>query len=231
MTMFSTKNLAGYWLLFLLMSYLACAQENLTGYWQPQIGVNYKVSDNYAHNFSLAKRTFILRDSETEFTIRQLDLAHFSNLKIRDNQSVGFGIQYRFRGFFDRAQQNELRLVQQYNSTKSNRGLRLGNRFRTEQRFTQNNSIHRFRYRFAADFPLQGVSLDVGEAYLILSTEALLSIAKNQFPEYDQRITINLGWLLEKKSKLQIGAEYRAENYSRDVDYVFFLLTGMILSL
>ena len=75
------------------------------------------------------------------------------------------------------------------------------------------------------------MSLDVGEAYFILTTEALLSIAKNQFPEYDQRITINLGWLLEKKTKLQIGAEYRAENYSRDIDPVFFLLTGLVLSL
>lgn len=218
-------------LLLLCASTITQAQENLTGYWQPQIGVNYKVSNNYSHNFSVAKRTYTLRDSETEFTIRQLDLVHFSNLKIRGNQSVGFGIQYRFKGVFDDTKENELRLVQQYNSTKSDRGLRFGNRFRSEQRITNSLTIHRFRYRFALDFPLQGESLDVGEPYLVLSTESLLSVAKASLPEYDQRITANLGWVLNENTKLQVGTEYRAENYTHATEHVFFLLTTLVLSL
>ena len=229
--MCSTNQLVSWGLVLFLFSYVAQGQDNLTGYWQPQIGVNYKVSNNYSHNFSLAKRTFILRDSDTEFTIRQLDLAHFSNLKIRSNQSVGIGIQYRFRGLFDDTAENELRLIQQYNITKSNRGLRFGNRFRSEQRITNSLTIHRFRYRFALDFPLQGQSLDIGETYLVLSTESLLSVAKASLPEYDQRITANLGWVLDEKTKLQVGTEYRAENYTNETEHVFFFLTTLALSL
>ena len=229
--MCSTNQLVSWGLVLFLFSYVAQGQDNLTGYWQPQIGVNYKVSNNYSHNFSLAKRTFILRDSDTEFTIRQLDLAHFSNLKIRSNQSVGIGIQYRFRGLFDDTAENELRLIQQYNITKSNRGLRFGNRFRSEQRITNSLTIHRFRYRFALDFPLQGQSLDIGETYLVLSTESLLSVAKASLPEYDQRITANLGWVLDEKTKLQVGTEYRAENYTNETEHVFFFLTTLVLSL
>lgn len=231
MTMCSTNHLVSWGLVLFLFSYVAQGQDNLTGYWQPQIGANYKVSNNYSHNFSLAKRTFILRDSDTEFTIRQLDLAHFSNLKIRGNQSVGIGIQYRFRGLFDDTAENELRLIQQYNITKSNRGLRFGNRFRSEQRITNSLTIHRFRYRFALDFPLQGQSLDIGETYLVLSTESLLSVAKASLPEYDQRITANLGWVLDEKTKLQVGTEYRAENYTNETEHVFFFLTTLVLSL
>ena len=89
MTMSSINKTVTFLLVFLCVLTFAFAQENLTGYWQPQIGINYKVSTNYSHNFSVAKRTFILRDSQTEFTIRQLDLVHFSNLKIQGNQSIG----------------------------------------------------------------------------------------------------------------------------------------------
>lgn len=231
MTMYSTNQLVSWGLLLFLISYVAQGQDNLTGFWQPQIGVNYKVSNNYSHNFSLAKRTFILRESDAEFTIRHLDLAHFSDLKIQGNQSIGLGIQYRFRGLFDDTAENELRLIQQYNITKSDRGLRFGNRLRWEQRITNSRTVHRFRYRFALDFPLQGESLDIGETYLVLSTESLLSVAKATVPEYDQRITANLGWMLDKSTKLQVGTEYRAENFTNETEHVFFLLTTLVLSL
>lgn len=231
MIMSFTKERSIFLLLFLSTSFITKAQDNLTGYWQPQVGINYDVAPNYAHNFSLAKRSFVLRNGQAELSVRQLDLAHFSNLKISGNQSVGFGIQYRFRATFDGTKQNELRFVQQYNVTKSNRALRFGNRFRSEQRITKNATIHRFRYRFAIDFPLQGQSLDVGESYVVVSTEALLSVAKAAKPEYDQRLTANLGWLLDENTKLQIGTEYRAENYSQDTEHVVFLLTTLVLSL
>lgn len=231
MTMYFTSVRYFYVVLFICTSFIIQAQDNLTGYWQPQIGLNYKVTSNYSHNFSFAKRTYTFRETNTEFTVRQLDLAHFSNLKIRDNQSVGFGMQYRFRKGFDDAKENELRFVQQYNVTKSNRSLRFGHRFRSEQRITNSLTIHRFRYRFALDFPLQGESLDIGESYLVVSTESLLSVANYSLPEYDQRITANLGWLMNAKTKFQIGMEYRAENYTQNTEHIWFILTGLVLSL
>ncbi|MFT5738571.1 MAG: hypothetical protein ACI9SG_002927 [Maribacter sp.] len=231
MTMSFIKHSYLFLLFFLCTSSVLEAQDNLTGYWQPDVGINYKVTPNYAHNFSLAKRSYILKEDQTQFAVRQLDVVHFSNLKIGTDKSFGLGVQYRFRDIFERTKENELRFVQQYNVTKSTRGLRLGNRFRSEQRITKSSTIHRFRYRFALDFPLQGEELDVGESYIVVSTEALLSVAKATVPEYDQRLTANLGWLLDQNTKLQIGAEYRTENYTQGTEHVFFLLTSIVLSL
>lgn len=219
--------------LFLGLFYLKTlgAQENLTGYFQPQVALNYKVADNYKHNFSLSKRSFVFEDESSLFKIRQVDFVHFSNLKIKDNQSIALGIQYRFRENFESDDQNELRLTQQYNITFKPRTLRYGHRFRSEQRLTSDLTLHRFRYRFTVDLPLQGEQLDIGEAYFVGNLETLLSVAKGTLPEYDQRFTANLGWLLAKKTKLQTGLEYRFEDFTHKTSNVFFILTSLILAL
>lgn len=226
-----TKTLPISVLGIILFSTFLQAQENLTVYWQPQTSFNYKVAKNYSHNFSLANRSYLYQEEDFQFKARQIDLSHFSNLKIGDNQSLGFGVQYRFREVFEDDKANELRFTQQYNSTQKFRSLRLGNRFRAEQRITPSQTIHRFRYRLALDLPLQGVQLDIGESYFIASTESLLSVAESNKPEYDQRITAYLGWLLSEKTKLQVGSEFRFENYTQNTENILFLLTGLIFSL
>ncbi len=227
MTMCFTRSL----LALILFPLWIQAQENLTIYLEPQTSFNYKVAGNYHHNFAFSNRSYLFRNENFQLKVRQLDIVHFSSLKIRDNQSIGFGIQYRFREAFENDRSNELRLTQQYNITHKYRNLRFGDRFRAEQRFTQSATVHRFRYRLALDFPLQGVQLDIGEPYFIVSTESLLSVAKGSKPEYDQRVTAHLGWLLSPKTKLQLGSEYRFENYTQNTENVLFFLTGLILSL
>ena len=207
------------------------AQDNLTGYWNPMVALNYDVTPTYSHNFSIENRSFLYQDSDVQLRVRQMDINHFSNLKTSDNQSIGFGIKYRFRNPFNRETSNEIRLTQQFNVTFKKASIRYGNRFRAEQRITNENTVHRFRYRFAMDFPLKGEELDVGEPYLVLSTEALLSVGKSMNPEYDQRITPKLGWVLSPTTKFQIGGEYRAENYMNRVENELFFLTELVLSL
>ena len=207
------------------------AQENFTGYFQPQVAVNYKVSNNYKQNFSVAQRNYIFENEAATFRTRQIDLVHFSNLKIRDNQSLALGIQYRFRQNFEASKQNELRLTQQYNITSKPRVVRFGHRLRSEQRITRDLTIHRFRYRFTLDFPLQGEQLDIGETYFVGNLEALLSAASASTPQYDQRFTATLGWLVREKTRLQIGVEYRFEDYTNQTEDVLFALTSLVLSL
>ncbi len=222
------------WFLFLafllLMSTLK-AQENLTGYWQPQIALNYKVIGSYSHNFSVANRNYIYDNEEFTLQGRQLDLAHFSKLKIRDNQSIALGLQYRFRQNFENGE-NELRLTQQYNITNKPNAVRFGHRLRTEQRITNSLTTHRFRYRFALDFPLVGEKLDTGEPYFVGSFENLLSVAKNNAPQYDTRLSAQVGWQLNLGIKFQMGVEYRMEDYSSGLPQnILFLLTSAQLSL
>ena len=91
--------------------------------------MNYKVKDNYKLIFALVKRIFIYHFSDTGFTTWQLDVV-LSDYKIKDNQNLAFGIQYRFWTLFDDIESNELRLTQQYNSAKRKVIVRLGSQFR-----------------------------------------------------------------------------------------------------
>lgn len=215
---------------FSTLSLLNFAQENTTVFWQPAFAVNYGVSKGYSHNFSLQNRNFLYTDGVVQLNIRQLDVGHFSNLKLRENQSLALGILYRLRETFDGGA-NELRFTQQYNFRYKPFVVRYGHRFRAQQRITSARTTHRFRYRFGLDFPLQGEKLDVGEAYIIGTAEQLLSVAQQQKPQHDTRFTFYLGWQLAEKMKVQLGTEYRLEDFGQDLQHVLFFLSTVNLSL
>ena len=217
-------------ILFCLVSNITVGQNNVTAYFEPDISLNYDLATNYSHNFKISQRSYIY-DDDFRFKARQLDISHFSKFKIRYNQSIALGLQYRFRSTFENDRENELRITQQYNITRKSANIRFGNRFRTEQRITPSLTTHRFRYRLALDAPLNGEKLDVGEAYFVASTESLLSVARQNRPEYDQRISAHIGWLLNKETKLQLGTEYRAENFAHRTEHVLFMLASLVLSL
>lgn len=218
-------------LVFLFWPLFFHGQDNLTAYWQPQLAVNYPVSKSYSHNFATVYRGFIVDAGDVEFRSRQIDITHFSKFSLQDNQSVSLGVQYRFRDVFEN-KSDELRLTQQFNSTQRPMVVRFGHRLRTEQRILEDLTIHRFRYRFALDFPLKGEKLDTGEPFLVTSIEQLLSVSKASSSQYDWRINGQLGWKLEKGIKLLFGIEYRLEDYSSSTPQnVLFLLTRTQLAL
>lgn len=231
MTMCFINRVPLTYFLFFATTFFLSAQDNLTGYWNPKASLNYKVTTNYTHNFSFEKRSYLYRDSELQLKVKQIDLSHFSNLKIKDNQQIGLGIKYRFSNTFDDDYENELRITQQYSISFKNGNFRYGNRLRAEQRIMNSRTVHRFRYRFAVDFPLQGTKLDTGESYIVLSTASHLSVGKAMSSEYDQRVTTKLGWLLTSSTKFQIGTEYRMENYTNTIENKLFLLSELVLSL
>lgn len=216
--------------LFLSQVSLLLSQDNFTAYWQPAIALNYRVLGDYSHNFSIQNRNFIYNDESSQLRVRQIDFTHFSNYKLQDNQSISFGVLYRSRNPFDDGS-NELRLTQQYTIQSRPYVIRYGQRFRTEQRITSIRTVHRFRYRFSIDFPLQGEKLDVGEAYLVGNLETLMSLAQMQQPQYDTRFTINFGWQLTTKTKLQLGSEYRLEDFSQGLERVLFFLSTLNISI
>lgn len=206
------------------------AQEKLTVYWQPSAAVNYDVSESYSHHFSLQNRNYVFDNEQTQLSTRQVDLVHFSNINVRDNQSIALGLLYRFRETFDGGS-NELRLTQQYNITSKPFAIRFGHRLRAEQRISSARTTHRFRYRFAVDFPLKGEKLDIGEPYLVSNLESLFSFAKEKQPQYDARFALHLGWKLSQHIKLQFGAEYRKEDIAQDVQQLLFFLSALNMSL
>lgn len=221
--------------LYLIIALFICgnfcfAQDDFETLGESSIAVNHKVDDYYSYNFSARNRYYLYQDNNFNFEIRQIDFVHFSTYKLDFNNSLSFGIQYRFRENFDGGS-NELRLTQQYNYTKQKFALRFGHRFRFEQRILEDITILRSRYRFALDFPLNGEKLDVGETYLVTSMEALLSVNSSIKPEFDHRTTAQIGWLINKDFKLQTGLEYRFEAFNLDTEYRLFVLTSAVLKL
>jgi hypothetical protein len=207
------------------------AQNDITVYLQPELGFSYKVKEGYSHFHSLQIRNYGYRDNEVQLKTRQIDLVHFSNWKLNLNQSLALGIQYRFREVFEPESENELRLVQQYNGSAQKGTLRFGHRLRAEQRISPSLTRYRFRYRFAIDLPLNGEKLDVGEAYLVASTEALHTSSRGRAPSFDQRLTSFIGWQISPEAKWQVGLEYRAEDYFKDTETILFLLSSLVFSL
>ena len=218
--------------LFLFLgTYLARSQNNTTAYWEPEVALNYKVTPVLKQNFSLSNRNYTYQDNKSQLTIRQIEIAHFSSLTIDPYKSIGLGVQYRFREAFESDKENELRLTQQFNITKKTNSARFGNRFRLEQRIQPSNLVHRFRYRFAVDMPLNGLKLDIGEPYLVATTESLLSVGKNIKPMYDQRLTSQIGWSITQHLKAQLGVQFRMENYTEQTEYVFLFLNSLVISI
>lgn len=215
----------------LLGATYARSQNSTTAYWEPEVALNYKLTPLLKQNFSLSNRNYTYHNNKSQLTIRQIEIAHFSSLTIDPYKSIGLGIQYRFREAFESNKENELRLTQQFNIVKKTNIARFGNRFRIEQRIQPSNLVHRFRYRFAVDIPLKGLKMDIGEPYLVATTESLLSIGKSIKPMYDQRLTSQIGWSISEHLKAQLGVQFRMENYTEHTEHVFFFLNSLVISI
>lgn len=221
-----------------LLVYLACcaglnflfSQSDFEGLGETGFDINTDVSSNYKVNFAIRSRYYLYQNEDFNFENRQLDFVHFSTFNLDYNHSISLGVQYRIRESIDGGS-NELRLTQQFNYTKKHDAIRFGHRLRIEQRILDDLTILRSRYRFALDFPLNGEKLDIGEAYVVGSMEALLSQSKNEKPEIDHRTTAQIGWLISESLKLQFGMEYRFEAFNLNTEQKLFLLTSTILKI
>lgn len=207
------------------------AQENFIAYWDAQIGLNHKVAAGYSQNFSVMDRSFIYNSEELQLKVRNLDLSHLSNFRLKDRQSISFGLLYRFRHNFDENKNDELRFTEQYLINHGTKRLQYWHRLQSEQRLMQSFTVHRFRYRLELAYPLQGESLEIGETYLLGSSESFLSIANSSVPKYDQNIKCTLGWFLMNNAKLQTGLEYRFQDYTHLKNQSCFISTALLLTI
>lgn len=206
------------------------AQEGFVILHEPEFSLNHKFSDNYKANLGFAARHFVFKKNDIFFKNRQVQVSHFSTWSLSYNNSISFGIMYRNREWFDDSN-NELRLTQQFNYTKQQNSIRFGHRFRNEQRIFNHSTIHRLRYRFALDAPLQGEKLDLGETYIVANTEFLLSLNASEKPAIDNRITSQIGWQTSEHLKLQIGLQYRFESFNLDTQNILLVLTSVVLKI
>lgn len=192
--------------------------------------IRHSFSNSYNANFELSSRAFMYTEDETVYRLQQLQLSHFSTFKLDLKQSLALGLMYRNRDAFEDSS-NEIRITQQYNFKTISRTLRLGHRLRSEQRFFDNFTAFRIRYRFAIDVPLQGLKLDVGETYLVITNEGLLTTTKVRKPEIGYRLSPSLGILVSKDLNIEFGLELRLSEINIKTEESIFLNTSVELSL
>lgn len=192
--------------------------------------IRHSFSNSHNANFELSSRAFMYTEDETVYRLQQLQLSHFSTYKLDLKQSVALGLMYRNRDAFEDSS-NEIRLTQQYNYKTISRTFRLGHRFRSEQRFYDDFTAFRFRYRLAIDVPLQGLKLDVGETYLVVTNEGLFTTTKVRKPEIGYRISPSLGILVSKDLNIEFGLELRLSELNIKTEESVFLNTSVEFSL
>ena len=217
-------------ILALFFSILGFGQNNFEAFNETEFAINHGVSDTYKMNFALSSRDYLYTNDEFRFKVRQVQIGHFSTYKLDLKNSISAGLMYRNRGLFEDSS-NEIRVTQQYVYKTLMSTLRTGHRLRSEQRFFDHSTTFRFRYRFTIDIPLQGLKLDTGESFFVLSNEALWSLNKTAQPSVDFRISPEIGWQISDDFILALGLTYRLENINTTLGHVLFFNTSAALKL
>lgn len=206
-------------------------QNKFNGFYEPYIKLDYDVSRNFSQEFILEERTIWYDDESFKFDVKQIDLAHFSKLKLSDKNAVAVGIQYRFRENFEKHKENELRFTEEYSYTTKPKATEFEHRVRAEQRITSSETSHRFRYNFAVNRSFKGDEIKPGDAYMIGDLETLLTVAKSAKPEYEQRIGAGVGWVLSDQMKIELVTEYRLSDFTQNLVHEIYFVTGLKISL
>ena len=206
-------------------------QEKFNGFYEPYIKLDYDVSKKFSQEFILEERTIWYDDQSFKFEVKQIDLAHFSKLKLSDKNAVSVGIQYRFRENFDKDKENELRFTEEYTYTTKPKATEFEHRIRAEQRITSSETSHRFRYNFAFKRSFNGTEIKKGNAYMIGDLETLLTVAKTSKPEYEQRIGAGVGFAVSDLMKIELVAEYRLSDFTQNLVHELYFVTGLKISL
>lgn len=218
-------------LLLLLTCSVALGQGPDTAFWEPQLALNYNLGRHVRQRAAIRSRHYLFRENAYQFNTRQADLSLFTEYRSVAAGRWSLGVLYRFRNPFEPENSNELRLTEQFTLNPPGPGLRTGHRFQVEQRLFTQRTIHRLRYRFGLDLPLQGTQTDIGEFYLIGQGEPLVSLARARQPQWDFRVTGIIGLKVSANSQVQLGGEYRWEGIGRNPEKVLFLVSSLIVSL
>ncbi|MFW5820758.1 MAG: DUF2490 domain-containing protein [Bacteroidota bacterium] len=69
---------------------------------------------------------------------------------------------------------------------------------------------YRIHYRLSAEFALQGLELDPGEFYLLISDEPIFSHQGDE-QDIENRLVINLGYYFSSTYRFEAGLDYRTD--------------------
>lgn len=218
-----------YFICVLTTTYCATGQERVAS-WESSIALNYQLKE-WKLNTSVGHRTTRLKNDDISSNeLAFLEVNQFISRKLNPLLTASFGYKYRSLDPTNSVNSIEQRLTQQVAYIHLNQRIRLLSRLRAEQRFFDETFQHRYRYRFSMDAPLNGLSLDLNEFYLVASNEILIEFYHSD-NSIDDRISIGIGYVASPAFKVQVDFTHRIENLGNPVDQIPFLSTALIFNL
>lgn len=142
-----------------------------------------------------------------KYAYKRTDFQGFIAYKINPFWSAATGYQYRLVN----ADENAHRTIQQLALVQRKTGYRLGHRLRADQTFRDSESTeYRFRYRLSAEFALQGLEVDPGEFYLLISDEPIFSHQGDE-QDIENRFVTSLGYYFSSRHRFEAGLDFRTD--------------------
>lgn len=190
-----------------LLSFSAKTQGQSSVLFLPSVNLNKKLEKDWSLNFKLESRQQIYSGSSA-YEYLFTDVALAGSKKIGANTRIVGGYLFRMESgnVAHRAMQQFI-LVSKYGR------FRCAHRIAMDQTFRQKDAPEfRLRYRLSSELPLNGTTLDPKELYLKLSNEYLGGIQAEQ-SDFEVRGLGFLGYTLTDKSKLEVGLDYRIDQF------------------
>ncbi len=186
----------------------------------PSANVNWSMNSNWSLNTKIETRYV---DSDPILT----DLSLIGARRIGLNSRISAGYLIRFEGA-----ESVHRWIQQYTVVQRLRGFRLAHRWVADQSFSSQENLRiRFRYRIAAEWPLNGKTLDPREFYLKISSEYLNALQDSAY-DLEIRWVPILGYSVTDNIKLESGLDYRVDSFlRREAEQVYWFTFNVFVDL
>lgn len=181
----------------------------------PEASLSYKISEDYSITHKIESQHGMFDSNrlndELEYEHSLTDLQSFIGRRLTPFVKVSLGYQYRLQ-----EGENTHRPIQQISILQRESSYRIAHRVRIDQTFFKNAPLlFRARYRIKGQVPLQGLRLDPGENYLVFSNELIYMVQSNE-DDLENRLTGAYGFYFNDKNKLEIGLDYRTDDYLVD---------------
>ena len=179
----------------------------------PSFNLNKGINSGWSLNLKAESRLRFLQgdfggEAQSDLNLQLADFALTAARKTGLNNSLAGGYQIRLRG-----EQILHRFIQQFTLVRRYEAYRMAHRFSSDQTFNSDNPWElRLRYRFAAEIPLNGQSVDPGEFYLKLNNEYLNSWQEGE-TDLEIRLIPLAGYEFTDNNKLEFGLDYRLSSF------------------
>jgi hypothetical protein len=211
-----------------LTGFSGSAQTPRSYLWETEFDLELPAKGKWAFTVGAGNRYVFAEEIEgeriSENTQQHIELNHFTTYNRSENTAISLGLRYRFREIFDEENENEFRIIEQFEYIHQNTFLTPEHRLRFEQRFRE-ATIFRLRYQLEVSQPLNK------EFALGLSSEFLYSMVKDLRPEVEQRFGMEVENSSFKDLELNLGLEFRREDLTGLPGSEFFLFTAAVLQL